>query len=143
MHLTDTQRIILNVACQRADRMVLPLPKTLKGGAVAKVIDSLLAKGLIAEVPADQGALPPSVDEMLWRETENGGVSLECQGKGDILMSALGWAQQGRIEAPQHLSAQVRVAASDNDASRWAAAIAVIDGGGRRHIIVDIDVKGR
>ena len=72
MHLTDTQRIILNVACQRADRMVLPLPKTLKGGAVTKVIDSLLAKGLIAEVPADQGALPPSVDEMLWRETENG-----------------------------------------------------------------------
>jgi DNA-binding MarR family transcriptional regulator len=72
MHLSDTQRIILNVACQRADRMVLPLPKTLKGGAVTKVIDSLLAKGLIAKVPVDKGVGFPSVDAILWRETENG-----------------------------------------------------------------------
>jgi hypothetical protein len=32
--LSDTQLAILTAACQRADRLVLPLPDRLRGGAV-------------------------------------------------------------------------------------------------------------
>ncbi len=36
--LSDTQLVILSAACQRDDRLVLPLPDRLKGGAASKVI---------------------------------------------------------------------------------------------------------
>lgn len=45
--LSDSQLVVLSAACQRADRNVLPLPAKLKGGAAGKVVNSLLAKGLI------------------------------------------------------------------------------------------------
>jgi hypothetical protein len=68
--LSDTQLVILNKACQRDDRLALPLPKSLKGGAAKKVIDSLVSKGLIEEVDAKR-------DEPVWRETGDGhGVTL-------------------------------------------------------------------
>lgn len=68
--LSDTQLVILSTACQRADRLVLPLPDRLKGGAAAKVIASLAAKGLIAEVDAKRG-------DPVWREIGDGhGVTL-------------------------------------------------------------------
>lgn len=50
--LSDTQRQILTTACERRGGRVLPLTAGLKGGAVQIVLKSLLAKGLIAEVPA-------------------------------------------------------------------------------------------
>ena len=62
---TDTQLVILAAACQRPNRVILPLPETLKGGAVTKVIDSLTAKGMIEEVDAKPG-------EPVWRETGDG-----------------------------------------------------------------------
>ena len=43
--LTDTQRVILSAAAQRTDRLALPLPKSLKGGAAHKVIKPLIEKG--------------------------------------------------------------------------------------------------
>jgi hypothetical protein len=68
--LSDTQLVILSTACQRPDRLVLPLPDRLKGGAAAKVIESLAAKGLIAEVDAKRG-------DPVWRDTGDGhGVTL-------------------------------------------------------------------
>ena len=51
MKLTDTQLVILTAAAQRDDGSIHPLPKTLKGGAVTKVTQALLRKGLIAEAP--------------------------------------------------------------------------------------------
>lgn len=45
--LTDTQTAILKAAAGRADGNIEPLPATLRGGARAKVIGGLLAKGLI------------------------------------------------------------------------------------------------
>ena len=51
MKLTDTQTIILSAAAGRDDGSIHPLPKTLKGGAVTKVTQALLRKGLIAEAP--------------------------------------------------------------------------------------------
>jgi Protein of unknown function (DUF3489) len=64
-NLSDTQLVILTAACQRADRLVLPLPDRLKGGAAAKVVGSLVAKGLIDEIEAKRG-------KPLWRETGDG-----------------------------------------------------------------------
>ena len=47
--LTDTQTAILKAAAGRPDGNLEPLPPTLRGGARAKVIEGLLARGLIAE----------------------------------------------------------------------------------------------
>ena len=44
--LTDTQLIILGKACERPDGAVYPLTIKLKGGAVTKVLSSLITKGL-------------------------------------------------------------------------------------------------
>jgi hypothetical protein len=50
--LTDTQLIILCKACERPDGAVYPLTTKLKGGAVTKVLSSLIGKGLLKEVRA-------------------------------------------------------------------------------------------
>lgn len=70
--LTDTQRIILSAASQHTDRLALPLPKSLKGGAVIKVIRPLIEKGLLEEVDANR-----KLNDPVWRETGDGhGVTL-------------------------------------------------------------------
>jgi hypothetical protein len=55
--LSNTQLVILGAAAQRADLSVLPLPDSLKlkGGALAKVMDSLRNRGLIRVLGADGG----------------------------------------------------------------------------------------
>ncbi len=53
--LSDTQLVVLSAACQRPDRNVLPLPANLKGGAQAKLVASLLGKGLVEERAAGPG----------------------------------------------------------------------------------------
>ena len=55
--LSDTQLVILGAAAQRADLSVLPLPDSLKlkGGALAKVMDSLRNRGLIRVLGGDGG----------------------------------------------------------------------------------------
>ena len=65
--LSDTQRVILSAASQRTDRLALPLPKSLKGGAAHKVVNALIEKGLLKEVKANRKLSDP-----VWRETENG-----------------------------------------------------------------------
>ena len=47
--LTDTQTAILKAAAGRADGSIEPLPATLRGGARAKVIEGLLARGLVVD----------------------------------------------------------------------------------------------
>ena len=46
--LSDTQAIVLSAAAQRPDGNLLPLPGSLRGGAAAKVVGALLARGLAA-----------------------------------------------------------------------------------------------
>ena len=53
--LSDTQLIILSSAAQHPDRIALPLPERLKGGATKIVVGSLLAKGFVEEVDAKRG----------------------------------------------------------------------------------------
>ncbi len=64
--LSDSQLVVLSAACQRPDRCVLPLPPNLKGGAASKVVNSLLAKGLVKEVRAKR-------DEPVWRTDDDRG----------------------------------------------------------------------
>jgi hypothetical protein len=65
--LTDTQRIILSAASQRTDRLALPLPKSLKGGAAHKVINALIEKGLLKEVKANR-----KLGDPVWRVSDEG-----------------------------------------------------------------------
>lgn len=63
--LTDTQSIILSAASRRDGAIALPLPESLKGGAAQKVVDAMLAKGLVAAIEAGR-------DAPVWRETGDG-----------------------------------------------------------------------
>lgn len=64
--LSDTQLVILSASCQRSDHSVYPLATKLPGGAAAKVLNSLLGKGLIKEVDAKR-------DDTVWREDKKRG----------------------------------------------------------------------
>jgi len=76
--LSDTQAIILSAAAQREDRIALPLPDSLRGGAAAKVVGAMLAKGFLQEVDADMRKGEP-----MWRETGEGhGVTLIATNAG-------------------------------------------------------------
>ena len=64
--LSDSQLVVLSAACQRPDRSVYPLAAKLPGGAAAKVLGSLLKKGLIREVRAKR-------EDTVWREDKKRG----------------------------------------------------------------------
>ena len=64
--LTDTQLIILGTACGRPDGAVYPITTKVNGGALAKVLGSLIAKDLIKEVRAKR-------DDTVWRHDEKHG----------------------------------------------------------------------
>lgn len=65
--LSDTQAIILSAAAQRSERIALPLPDSLRGGAAAKVVSTMIAKGLLQEVEVNARHGEP-----VWRETGDG-----------------------------------------------------------------------
>ncbi|MDN2578926.1 DUF3489 domain-containing protein [Aquibium sp. ELW1220] len=81
--LSDTQALILSAAAQRDNRIALPLPDSLRGGAAAKVVGAMIAKGLLRETAAD---LPKG--ETVWRQTDDGhGITLVAT---DVGLAAIG-----------------------------------------------------
>jgi hypothetical protein len=70
--LSDTQLVILGAAAQRDDRNVLPLPGSLRGGAAAKVVGALLARGLIAETTTDSQTKADAALNRIWRNDADG-----------------------------------------------------------------------
>jgi hypothetical protein len=64
--LSDSQLVVLSVACQRPDRSIYPLTAKLPGGAAAKVLGSLLKKALVREVQAKR-------EDTTWREDRKRG----------------------------------------------------------------------
>ncbi|GGE39280.1 hypothetical protein GCM10011360_28730 [Primorskyibacter flagellatus] len=91
--LSDTQAIILSAAAQREDRIALPLPESLRGGAAAKVVGAMLAKGYLEEVDADLRKGEP-----VWRETGDGhGVTLVATDAG---LAAIGIEPEDAKPAP-------------------------------------------
>ena len=108
--LTDTQRIILSAASQRTDRLALPLPKSLKGGAVIKVIGPLLDKGLLEEVDANR-----KLGDPVWRETGDGhGVTLIITDAGLV---AIGVEPDGAPQAVTHGAEASEAAQASAEAS--------------------------
>ena len=91
--LTDTQALILSAAAQRLQRIALPLPESLRGGAAAKVIGAMLTKGFLEEVDADMRKGEP-----VWRETGDGhGVTLVATDAG---LAAIGIETEDANPAP-------------------------------------------
>src|SRR5690606_6615108 len=91
--ISDTQAIVLSAAAQREDRIALPLPESLRGGAAAKVIGAMLTKGFLEEVDADVRKGEP-----MWRETGDGhGVTLVVTDAG---LAALGIEPEDANSAP-------------------------------------------
>lgn len=91
--LSDTQALILSAAAQRPEHIALPLPDSLRGGAAAKVIGAMLAKGFVEEVDADMRKGEP-----MWRETGDGhGVTLVATDAG---LAAIGIEPDDTNTAP-------------------------------------------
>lgn len=65
--LTATQRTVLAATALRPDRLALPLPAHIKGGAAKKVVTGLLTRGLVEEAPAID-------DAPIWRDAGNAGA---------------------------------------------------------------------
>ena len=91
--LSDTQALILSAAAQRDDRIALPLPESLRGGAAAKVVGAMIAKGFLQEVDADMRK-----GDLVWRETGDGhGVTLIATDAG---LAAIGIEPEDANNAP-------------------------------------------
>ena len=91
--LSNTQTLILEAAAERETRIALPLPETLRGGAAAKVVAAMIAKGLLQEVDADLRRGDP-----VWRETGDGhGVTLVATDAG---LAAIGIEPEDANPAP-------------------------------------------
>ncbi|MFP1646656.1 DUF3489 domain-containing protein [Pontitalea aquivivens] len=91
--LSDTQALILSAAAQRPEHIALPLLESLRGGAAAKVVGAMLAKGFLEEVDADTRKGEP-----IWRETGDGhGVTLVATDAG---LAAIGIEPEDANPAP-------------------------------------------
>ena len=91
--LSDTQALILSAAAQRPEHIALPLPDSLRGGAAAKVVGAMLAKGFLQEVDADLRKGEP-----IWRETGDGhGTTLVATDAG---LAAIGIEPEDTNTAP-------------------------------------------
>ena len=118
--LSDTQLIILSAAAQRDDRLALPRPANLKGGAATKVVDTMIAKGLLEEVEARRIAFQPHLSDPVWRETGDGhSVTLVITDAG---LAAIGIAldEASELDAPRSATVGdtgASAASADHDAT--------------------------
>ena len=113
--LTETQSLILSRAASRPGNLVLPLPDNLRGGAAAKVVNALIATGLVEEVEADiRGGEP------IWHKTGDGHgttliateAGLAAVGIEPVVAGAIANARRGRLErmavAPAAVAPDIR-----------------------------------
>ena len=99
--LTETQTLILNRASQQADRIALPLPDRLRGGAANKVIVPLIKQGFLDEVEADLRNGEPT-----WRKTGDGhGTTLVITDAG---LEAIGLETTTRLPDPKPAKPKLR-----------------------------------
>ncbi len=92
--LSETQTLILSRASQQPDRIALPLPDRLRGGAANKVIVPLIKQGFLDEVEADLRKGEPT-----WRKTGDGhGTTLVITDAG---LEAIGLKTTTRLPDPE------------------------------------------
>jgi hypothetical protein len=137
--LSDTQAIILSAAAQRPERIAPPLPESLRGGAAAKVVSTMMAKGPLQEVEVNARRGEP-----IWRETGDGhGTTLVATDAG---LAAIGIepddadpAPASATEAPPHDLAQdggaeaAHATRTPRAGTKQAALIAMLRAGRRDH----------
>ena len=70
--LSDTQAMVLSAASQRRDGNLLPLPGSLRGGAAAKVVAALMARGFAEERVPDRTTKADSALNTVWRNLDDG-----------------------------------------------------------------------
>ncbi|WP_347267904.1 DUF3489 domain-containing protein [Paracoccus sp. (in: a-proteobacteria)] len=129
--LSETQSLILARAAARPGNLALPLPDSLRGGAAAKVVEALLAKGLIEEVEADLRRGEP-----LWRETGDGHgttllateAGLAAVGIEPLVAGAIAGARRGRMEREAAAAAapEAQKPATTRAGTKQAALIALL-----------------
>ncbi len=101
MRLTDTQLVLLSAASQHKAGAVILAPD-LKGSAATKVVDSLLRRKLVEEIPAN-GSLP------VWRRDEDAGaVALRITEQGLTAIGVGGSADQEGKEPAAAVQSQGR-----------------------------------
>jgi len=99
--ITETQTLILSRASQQPDRIALPLPDRLRGGAANKVIVPLIQKGFLDEVDADIRKCEPT-----WRKTGDGhGTTLVITDAG---LEAIGLETTTRLPEPEPAKPKLR-----------------------------------
>jgi Protein of unknown function (DUF3489) len=114
-NLSDTQAIILSAASQRADRNILPLPGSLRGGAARNVVAALLKRGLIAETATDGRVKADAALNRIWRnDTDGRAILLHISDAG---LAAIGIDPDDADSAPTSASeAPSAVAAEETPA---------------------------
>ncbi|MCA0871363.1 DUF3489 domain-containing protein [Seohaeicola saemankumensis] len=120
--LSDTQAIILSAASQRAGSIALPLPEKLRGGAAAKVVKAMLAKGFLEEVKADMRKGEP-----VWRETGDGhGVTLIASRTG---LAAIGIeTDSAETKRTENTSPKPRITREGTKQATLIAMLRAVDG---------------
>jgi hypothetical protein len=95
--LSDTQRVILSAASQHSDRLALPLPRSLKGGAAHKVVNALIDKGLLKEVKANR-----KLNDPVWRDADEGhGITLIITDAGFAAIGIEAEPQKNKAPKPE------------------------------------------
>jgi hypothetical protein len=95
--LTDTQLIVLTAAAGRDDGSILPLPDSIRGGAVNKVVDALIARGLAARIEDERIA----VDDLI-RITRAGLVAINVDPDDGIQAATdANDGEAGAVAAPE------------------------------------------
>ena len=90
IELSETQTTVLSGACAREDGFIFPVTANIKGGAVGNVLKSLLKRGLIEEISADD-------PDTVWRHDEEvGAITLRAT---PLAYSVLGQTEE--IPAPE------------------------------------------
>ena len=115
--LTDTQLIVLTAAAGRDDGSILPLPDSIRGGAVTKVVDALIAKGLAQRIEDERFA----VDDVI-RITRTGLAAINADpDDGAQAATDAHDGEDGTVTAPGSKTAATdangatRAATSDDD----------------------------
>jgi hypothetical protein len=128
--LSDSQLVVLNAACQRPDRSIYPLTAKLPGGAAAKVLGSLITKGLIKEVQAKR-------DDTVWREDKKRGrLTLRATPKALDALGIDAREAAAEVEAVDMDAATVSAeAASDSSKSKESKARRTGDGSKQAKLI--------
>lgn len=97
-HLSDTALIVLGRAADSENQMLLPIPKSVRahGKALERVLQSLLRKGLVEEVPV-------GLADEAWRSGDDGrfGLRITSAGLKAIGVPALVSGLEQPATAPQ------------------------------------------